>query len=224
MLYQHRLRTLTHQSAAVGWQPGKVVCVGRNYAEHARELNNPVPAEPLLFLKPTSAMVSMASPIRIPQGHGECHIETEMSLLIGLPVHAQSSSSELLASIAGVGIGFDLTLRDLQNQLKKAGHPWEKAKAFDGACPLSDFILPERTDLADVSIELQRNGQLQQQGNTSQMLTPVERLLTYIVQFFSLLPGDVVMTGTPAGVGPLQSGDRLTAKLGNDLVVSTSVA
>ncbi|MYM64135.1 fumarylacetoacetate hydrolase family protein [Pseudomaricurvus sp. HS19] len=223
MPYQHLLRNPAGELQPAPWAPGKVVCIGRNYADHARELNNPVPAEPLLFLKPATAMVSLRQPLRLPQGMGSVHVETEMALLIGRPLQSGDAEEALLAGIAGVGIGFDLTLRDLQNRLKEAGHPWEKAKAFDGACPLSEFVDCSGLDWGNVELELQRNGQLQQRGNSSQMLTPVPALLRHIVEFFSLQPGDVVMTGTPAGVGPLASGDQLAARLADRLQVSTTV-
>lgn len=202
----------------------KVVCVGRNYADHARELNNPVPEEPLLFIKPGSCVVDMHEPLNLPKGLGSVHIETEMALLIGAPL-SQADEGRCLEAIAGVGIGFDLTLRDLQNELKQRAHPWEKAKAFDGSCPLSEFIVPP-VDLnwAAITIELQRNGELQQRGNSADMITPVAPLLSYISRFFTLLPGDVVLTGTPAGVGPIQSGDQLNASLKDLLSVTTRVA
>lgn len=208
-----------HGTCAVG----KVVCVGRNYADHARELNNPVPTEPILFIKPGSSVVGMAQPLVLPQGLGSVHIETEMALLIGKPLK-RASDEESLAAIAGVGVGFDLTLRDLQGQLKEKGLPWEKAKSFDGSCALSSFVAPpEGIDWADVELQLERNGELQQNGNSAQMITPVASLLSYISRFFSLQPGDVVLTGTPAGVGPLSNGDQLTARLVGLVEQSTEV-
>ena len=201
---------------------GKVVCVGRNYADHARELNNAIPDEPILFIKPASAIVSMQRPFSIPKGKGSCHIETEMALLIGRPL-TSATEDDALNAIAGVGIGFDLTLRDLQGELKKKGLPWEKAKAFDGSCPLSEFVSPEGWQWDDVSLQLIQNDRLQQQGNSAQMLTSVPRLLTYISEYFTLMPGDVVLTGTPAGVGPLVSGDELEVRLNDRLQVQTRV-
>lgn len=228
MGYQHRFMTpegsLISVADALG-EPlpvGKVVCVGRNYAEHARELNNAVPAEPMLFMKPATALVPLEEPFAIPRQQGACHIETEMALLIGRPL-TQADESQVLAAIAGVGIGFDLTLRDVQDTLKQQGHPWEKAKAFDGSCPLSAFVPPQGCDWADVSLQLVRNGSLQQDGNSRDMITPVATLLAFISQSFTLLPGDVVLTGTPAGVGPLQEGDRLEARLADRLRVQTRV-
>ncbi len=133
---------------------GKVVCVGRNYAAHARELNNPVPAEPVLFIKPNTALAPLGEVIFIPAHLGECHFETEMSILIGQPL-TQCTEQQAQQAILGVGIGLDLTLRDLQQQLKDKSLPWEKAKSFDGACPASEFISPDNLgDLQQQQIRL----------------------------------------------------------------------
>lgn len=191
---------------------GKIVCVGRNYAAHAAELNNAVPDAPLLFIKPATAAVPLAPGFAIPDGRGAVHHETELAILIGAPL-TNATADTSRAAIAGIGIALDLTLRDAQDQLKKDGHPWERAKAFDGAYPVSPFVSAPAIDLQNLTVALWRNGQLQQQGNTSQMLFPVVDLLCEISRSFTLLPGDIVSTGTPAGVGPLQRGDMLTAVL-----------
>lgn len=202
---------------------GKVVCVGRNYAAHARELNNPVPTAPVLFIKPSTSLSPMADPITIPSVHGECHFETEMSLLIGSTLK-NCDLKEAQNAILGVGLSLDLTLRELQQELKEKGLPWEKAKAFDGACPTSDFIsIGQCGDLQTQQIMLNQNGEVRQNGSTSDMLTPVGDLLVYISQFFTLLPGDIVLTGTPAGVGPLQDGDRLVLSLSDLIHFKTEV-
>ena len=212
---------------------GKIVCVGRNYADHAKELNNPVPEQPLLFIKPATAAVSMADGFAVPVDKGPCHYELEMSVLIGKPLTA-ASRDQVIEAVAGIGLGFDLTLRALQDQLKQQGHPWERAKAFDGSCPLSAFVTIEAAieknktaedtiDLQDITLQLQRNGSLQQSGHTKDMLFPVVDLIAEISESFSLLPGDVVLTGTPAGVGPLTRGDKLLARLGDYLCVESRV-
>jgi 2-keto-4-pentenoate hydratase/2-oxohepta-3-ene-1,7-dioic acid hydratase in catechol pathway len=187
--------------------------VGRNYADHARELNNPVPTEPILFIKPSTAMVAAEAPFAIPADWGVVHFETEMALLIGKTL-CGADEAECLAAIAGVGLGFDITLRELQDKLKAKAHPWEVAKAFDGSCPLSAFTpVVGSLDWANMDIQMSCNGQLRQEGNSEAMITPVARLLAYTSRIFTLQPGDVVMTGTPAGVGPLQAGDKLQASL-----------
>ena len=199
--------------------PGKVVCVGLNYAAHVAEMKSKNIGEPLLFIKPATALTLIEEPIRIPEGRGACHFESEMALLIGQPLK-NCKENDVIKAIAGVGIALDLTLRDLQKQLKNAGQPWEKAKGWDGACPLSPFVKTEEVDdLQNIDIKLWQNGELKQDGNTGQMLTPVVPLITYISQFFSLQPGDVVLTGTPEGVGPLQEGDALSLELGQLLKI-----
>jgi 2-keto-4-pentenoate hydratase/2-oxohepta-3-ene-1,7-dioic acid hydratase in catechol pathway len=200
--------------AAFAHRLGKIVCVGRNYAAHAAELNNPVPSAPLLFIKPASAAVSLRDPLLLPSGHGAVHHELELAILIGAPLR-NTSRAEIIPAIAGIGLAIDLTLRDLQDQLKRDGHPWERAKAFDGAYPLSGFI-EVRADLQNLTLQLWRNGALQQDGHTGQMLFTVLDLIADISRNFSLQPGDVISTGTPAGVGPLVSGDKLVATLGNN--------
>jgi len=203
---------------------GKIVCVGRNYAAHAKELNNPVPTSPILFIKPATAAVPFAGEISIPKQQGECHHELEMAVLIGQPL-CQASAEQVAAAILGYGLALDLTLRDLQASLKQQGHPWEIAKSFDGACPLSAFVAATAlTDPGHTDLQLQVNGALRQQGNTSDMITALVPLLAYMSQFFTLLPGDVVLTGTPAGVSALQPGDRLQASLGSVLRCTAVVA
>lgn len=218
-MYQHQLDA----SICCPPQPGKVVCVGRNYAEHARELNNPVESSPLVFIKPATAVVSMAPEFRIPHDRGAVHHELEMALLIGSTLSG-ASREEALSAIVGVGLALDLTLRDIQSQLKQKGHPWERAKSFDGACPLSQFVAPGGLDLQNQTLTLERNGIQQQHGNTADMLFPIDTLIAGMSDVFTLLPGDVVLTGTPAGVGPLAEGDSLIATLGDVLRVECRVA
>jgi len=203
---------------------GKVVCVGRNYADHARELNNPIPDTPLLFIKPATSIADLDAPLQLPDFGGPCHFEAELAVLIGAPL-TRATPDRTLAAVAGYGLGLDLTLRELQERLKQKGHPWEMAKAFDHSCPLSAFVAVEQiADVEDCRYELWLNGQRQQRGDTRQMLTKVSALLAYCSQFFTLLPGDVVLTGTPAGVGVLQPGDQLKLSLEQCLTVNTRVA
>ena len=192
---------------------GKVVCVGRNYAAHAKELNNPIPSTPMLFIKPATAVVGLDDSIVIPQDRGACHHELEVSVLIG-EVLTNSTPEAAKQAVMGYGLGLDLTLRDIQNTLKEKGHPWEVAKAFDGSCPLTVFVPVEQVaDPLNLDFQLERNGVLQQKGNTSEMITSIFDLIAFMSTQFTLLPGDVVMTGTPAGVGELKGGDRLVLVL-----------
>ncbi|MDC3248838.1 fumarylacetoacetate hydrolase family protein [Porticoccaceae bacterium] len=219
MNYHHRI-----DGAEVDLPVGKVVCVGRNYAAHARELNNPVPSEPVLFIKPNTSIVCLADPVAIPSHLGQCHFEAEMSILIAEELKAGCDEQQAQQAIAGVGLALDLTLRDLQQQLKDKSLPWEKAKAFDGACPVSDFVSVNRAgDLQDQQIRMYQNQQLRQDGNSADMLTPVLPLLVYISQFFTLLPGDMLLTGTPAGVGPLAIGDQLQLSLSDLIQCQTQI-
>lgn len=219
-MYEHKWI----DGSAVELPVGKVVCVGRNYAEHARELGNDVPAEPLLFIKPATALRDLNAPVMLPVGRGEVHHEVEIVVLIGAPL-TDATPQAAQAAIAGYAVGLDLTLRELQSRLKERGEPWEKAKSFDGAAPVSGFVdargVSTRQNLA-VSLEV--NNQVRQHGHSGQMLFPIFPLVAEISRHFTLLPGDVVYTGTPAGVAPLMSGDQLVAKLGNFLALRTSVA
>ncbi|MDX1756515.1 MAG: fumarylacetoacetate hydrolase family protein [Marinobacter sp.] len=201
---------------------GKIVCIGRNYAEHARELNNPIPDEPLLFIKPATAAMHITRPLNPPRDRGSVHFETELAVLIGRPL-SSASEEDARDAILGYGLALDLTLRDVQAKLKDQGHPWERAKAFDGACPLSPFVAAEKLAKDHLEFTLDINRERRQSGDTRHMLTPIVPLICHISQHFSLLPGDVVLTGTPAGVGKLEPGQRLSLELEDALFVETTV-
>ncbi len=219
MTYQHHFEDGTTAKLPAG----KVVCVGRNYREHAKELNNPVPDSPLLFIKPATSLTALAPSFSLVKNQGEVHHELELALLIGQQL-SRANPTESIAAIVGIGLALDLTLRDVQQQLKEKSQPWEIAKGFDGACPVSNFIKPELIDdLQNASLSLTINGHVQQSGNTKEMLFPIAQLLATISTHFTLLPGDIVLTGTPAGVGPLCCGDQLTLQLEHLLTVNCSV-
>ena len=189
-------------------QPSKIVCVGRNYAAHAAELGNEVPAAPLLFMKPPSSITYLPK-VMIPTQQGECQHEVELAVLIGQPLTAATPASAQTA-IAAVGVALDLTLREVQSQLKAQGQPWERAKAFDGACVLSSWLTSAELALDQpLQFGLEVNGQPRQQGDSRLMIFPIAELLAEVSQSFSLVPGDVVLTGTPAGVAGLAVGDEL---------------
>ena len=202
---------------------GKVVCVGRNYAAHAEELGNEIPTRPILFIKPASSVIGTDSLIAsqiidTPRDTAyDVHYEAELCVRIGAPLKA-ASIEEIKAmpkAIDAVTLGLDLTLRDLQSELKAKGHPWERAKCFDGSCVLAQWVEPEAyADFSAVNYQLYINEQLTQDGHTELMLFPLYELLSEISYAFSLQPGDVIMTGTPSGVGVLKAGDKLTLKLG----------
>ena len=201
---------------------GKIVCIGRNYAEHARELNNPVPDEPLLFIKPATSAVHITRPLDFPRNQGAVHFETELAVLIGRPL-TKASASEAEAAILGYGLALDLTLRDVQTRLKDKGQPWERAKAFDGACPLSPFVSVDRLRRDHLTFTLDINRERRQTGDTREMLNPIVPLIAHMSTQFTLMPGDVVLTGTPKGVGPLESDQILSLELEDALFVETTV-
>ncbi|WP_265586524.1 MULTISPECIES: fumarylacetoacetate hydrolase family protein [Acinetobacter] len=202
------------QGVFMNTQPSKIVCVGRNYAEHAKELGNAVPDRPILFMKPPSSLATLAQGVAWNQALGECHYECEICLQIAHPLSQEIDKNKALEAIGAITLGLDLTLRDLQSELKNKGQPWERAKAFDGACILADWIeADEIGDLQELELVLMINGEQRQHGFSRDMLFDIGALLVEINQSFSLQAGDVIMTGTPAGVGALNPNDQLTMKL-----------
>ena len=192
---------------------GKIVCLARNYAEHARELGNETPAAPVLFMKPASSVISDGETVHIPPYSQECHYEVELAVLIGKQCRGVSAENAL-ESVAGYGVGIDMTLRDVQNQLKAKGLPWEIAKGFDTSCPLSDFV-PARAvaDPHALNLKLAVNGEGRQDGWSSDMINRIPQIIAHISAIFTLEPGDVILTGTPAGVGQVRAGDIMTAEI-----------
>ncbi|MEX5368261.1 fumarylacetoacetate hydrolase family protein [Acinetobacter haemolyticus] len=202
------------QGVFMSTQPSKIVCVGRNYAEHAKELGNAVPDRPILFMKPPSSLATLAQGVAWNQALGECHYECEICLQIAHPLSQETDKNKALEAIGAITLGLDLTLRDLQSELKDKGQPWERAKAFDGACILADWVEADEVgDLQELELVLMINGEQRQHGFSRDMLFDIGALLVEINQSFSLQAGDVIMTGTPAGVGALNPNDQLTMKL-----------
>ncbi len=195
----------------------KIVCVGRNYAAHAQELNNPIPEQPLLFIKPNSTLAALEKPINIIHT-SEVHFELELSILIDQPL-TNPTEEQAFNAISGIGLALDLTLREIQSKLKQQGQPWERAKSFVGACPISNFISPKELaltqiqDLQQLEFSLHLNQQLQQHGRTQDMLFSIPKLIQEMAQAFSLNAGDIILTGTPSGVGKLQPKDTLECRL-----------
>ncbi|MCB8999571.1 MAG: fumarylacetoacetate hydrolase family protein [Bacteroidales bacterium] len=191
----------------------KIICIGRNYIDHAKELNNPVPAKPVFFMKPDSALVIRNRPFFYPDFSNDIHHEIEVVIKInrlGRSI-APEFASRYYSEIA---LGVDFTARDLQAECKKNGLPWEIAKGFDYSAPLSKFLPVEKfKDVHNLDFHLDINGQRAQTGNTSDMIFSFEQLISYVSGFVTLKTGDLIYTGTPAGVGPVKIGDRLTAYL-----------
>ena len=219
MSYQHK----DSQGQAIKLPLGKVLCIGQNYQDHIAEMNSKTAPEALFFIKPNTAVVAIHQPFSIPDQLGAVHNETELAVLIQAPL-TKVTPDQVLDAVWGYGLALDLTLRDQQKKLKELGRPWEIAKGFDGACPVSDFIpAAELADVQQLEFSLRVNGELRQQGDTRMMIRSVTQIISEMSQFFTLLPGDLVLTGTPAGVGPLYSGDQLELNLANKLHIKTSV-
>ncbi len=206
----------------VSLAPGKVVCIGRNYVEHVNELNNEVPQEPLLFIKPATSLCDASQTMTLHQELGDHHFEAELALLIGQPL-SRDNIDDYQACIVGLGVALDLTLRDKQSELKAKGLPWEKAKAFDNSCPVSSLVPYTEQNLANLEFTFVRNEQIQQYGNTECMLFPIEKLLREITLYFSLQPGDLVLTGTPKGVGKFSHNDSFELMLLDDTLAKGKV-
>lgn len=198
----------------------KIICIGRNYADHARELGNQAPAEPVVFLKPQSAILSHKHPFYIPEWTQDVHHELELVVKINR-LGKTISESHASRYYDEVGLGIDFTARDIQTQLKAKGHPWERAKAFDGSAVVGQFM--KLTDLGkevqDLQFQLTNRGQVVQEGHTKDMLFPVDRLISEVSKFMTIKVGDLLFTGTPAGVAAVRPQDRLVGTLeGNDLL------
>jgi acylpyruvate hydrolase len=203
---------------------GKIVCVGRNYAAHAAELGNEIPEKPVLFLKPASALIFSGENIIHPAFSSNMHHEVELVLLVGSSVKdADESAAE--RAIAGIGIGLDMTLRDIQDELKKKGHPWTIAKCFDTSAVVSDFVSAEDYHLTlNEEISLAVNGIIKQKEKLNLMLFPPAALVKYISSVMTLEPGDIIYTGTPAGVSKVERGDKLVAELSDLIKLECGVA
>lgn len=201
----------------------KIFCVGRNYAEHAKELGNIIPDEPVIFMKPKSALLQSHTPFYYPEFTNELHYECELVLRIsknGKYIQEKFASKYYDA----VTVGIDFTARDIQNELKEKGLPWEKAKAWDNSAVIGKWIpLPNIKNKKDINFGLYKNKELVQQGNSSQMIYDFDYLVSYISNFFSVNIGDLVFTGTPAGVGEVVVGDELECFIDDQSLLNLEV-
>ena len=191
----------------------KIICVGRNYAAHIEELENERPDHPVLFIKPDTSILQKKQPFFIPHFTNDVHYEVELMVKIDrIGKHIESKFAPKYYS--KIGLGIDFTARTIQKELKAKGLPWKKAKAFDGSALVGEwFSKHDFRDLDSVSFKLEKNGQTVQSGNSSQMLWKINELIAYCSQFFTLKIGDIIFTGTPAGVGPVAEGDLLEGYL-----------
>ncbi|ADD77294.1 YcgM [Pantoea ananatis LMG 20103] len=205
-MYQHR----NWQGALLDYPVSKVVCVGSNYAKHIKEMGSATPTEPVIFIKPQTALCDLRQPLSVPDAFGEVHHEVELAVLIGTTLK-QASEAHVAQAIAGYGVALDLTLRDLQAGLKKSRAAVGKSESLDNACPVSGFIpVAEFSgDPQNTELKLVVNGEVRQQGNTADMIHKILPLIAHMSQYFTLHAGDVILTGTPEGVGPMRSGDTL---------------
>lgn len=201
----------------------KIICIGRNYQDHAKELNNPVPSEPVFFMKPDSALVIGNKPFFLPDFSAEVHHEVEVVYkIIRLGKNIERRFAHRYYNELTVGI--DFTARDLQRKCAQEGKPWEIAKAFDNAAPLGKFIpLSQVTDPNAIDFSLRINDQLMQKGNTSDMIFSIDQVIEYISKFMTLKTGDLIYTGTPSGVGPVKIGDHLEAFIGDRKLLEFNV-
>ena len=190
--------------------PSKIVCVGRNYAEHAKELGNPMPEEPLIFLKPPSAVIGDGEPIVLPPQSQRVEHEGEIAVVVGARLK-RVGEQQALNGIAGITCANDVTARDLQ----KTDGQWTRAKGFDTFCPVGPRVVPLKGlgDLSKLELRCRVNGQLRQQGKTTDMAFPIPTILCYISRIMTLEPGDLVLTGTPAGIGSLVAGDVVEVEI-----------
>ena len=197
----------------------KIICVGLNYRKHAAEMNKTVPSEPLIFLKPDSAILKKNKPFFIPDFSTDVQYEAEIVLRIsklgkGIPAKYAGRYFDALT------VGIDFTARDLQKKFSQAGYPWELSKTFDGSAPLGNFVPKERfADLTDINFTLDINGERKQTGNTSDLIFSFDDIISYVSRYYTLKTGDLIFTGTPSGVGPVKKGDNLTARLEEETVL-----
>ncbi|MAW94833.1 MULTISPECIES: fumarylacetoacetate hydrolase family protein [unclassified Leeuwenhoekiella] len=201
----------------------KIICIGQNYNEHVKELNSKPTGEPLFFLKPDSAVLLSNHPFVIPEFTNEVHYEVEVLIRINrlgkyiAPKFAHKYYDE-------IGLGIDFTARDIQRSCKEKGHPWEKAKGFDGSAVIGSWMSKEKfKDLRNINFHLKKNDEIVQQGNTGDMIYDIATLIAHVSQFMTLKIGDVLFTGTPAGVGPVDINDRLTGFLEDQELFSVNI-
>lgn len=201
----------------------KIICIGRNYGAHAKELNNPLPEKPVFFMKPDTALLPKNLPFFYPSFTKDLHYECELVVRINkvgkniAPKFAHSYYDE-------IGLGIDFTARDLQEECKTKGLPWEIAKSFEHSAPLSEKFIPKsELDLENLAFSLKQNDKIVQQGNSKDMIFNIDQIIVYISQFMTLKKGDLIFTGTPAGVGPIFIGDTLSGSIGEREMFSIKI-
>ena len=189
--------------------PGRIFCIGKNFRKHIEELGDEAPGEPVVFMKPAACLVPAGEPIRLPEHGRQLHHEAELVVVIGKAGH-HLNPENALSHVAGITLGLDLTLRDVQSRLKKKGLPWELSKSFEGSAPIGALTpLDAATGLESLEFVCRVNGKLRQRGRVSEMIHSIPEILAFLSGVWHLAPGDCIYTGTPAGVGPLVSRDAI---------------
>ena len=201
----------------------KIFCIGRNYADHAKEMNSEVPSSPMFFMKADTSILRPGMPFFYPGFTKDIHYECELVVKIN-KVGKNISQKFAHTYYSERGLGIDFTARDLQKKCKEKGHPWEIAKSFEGSAPLSkDFLPKEELELDKIDFSLKQNGNLVQKGNSKDMIFKIDQLISYLSQFMTLKKGDLIYTGTPAGVGPIAIGDKLEGYIGEVKMFSVNI-
>jgi len=201
----------------------KIICIGRNYLDHVKELNSNLPTEPVFFLKPDTCIINRNQPFFYPEFSKEIHYETELVVRINkVGKHIQQKFANTYYDELTVGI--DFTARDIQRQCQQKGLPWEISKGFDGAAPIGKFVKKDSFDsIQNINLKLNINNQTIQQGNTTDMIFSVDTIISYVSKFITLKMGDIIFTGTPSGVGPVKIGDKLEAFLNDQSLLKVDI-
>jgi 2-keto-4-pentenoate hydratase/2-oxohepta-3-ene-1,7-dioic acid hydratase in catechol pathway len=201
----------------------KIICIGRNYADHAKEMNAPTPEFPLFFLKPDSAILPKRTPFYYPEFTKDLHYECE--IIVRINKLGKNINSKFAHTYYNeIGLGIDFTARDLQEECKAKGLPWERAKAFDGSAVICEQFIPKsELNLDSIPFHLTKNGEIVQQGNTRDFIFSIDTIISYVSQFMTLKIGDILFTGTPAGVGPISIGDTLKGFIGDKEMYSLQI-
>jgi acylpyruvate hydrolase len=200
----------------------KIICIGRNYGLHAKELGNDIPDKPVIFCKPDTAILKNNEDFYIPPFSNDVHHEAELVIKIdkvGKTIAPQFAPKYY----SQITLGIDFTARDLQSDLKSKGLPWELAKAFDNSAVIGEFVNLENRNIQDLHFTLEKNGEIVQNGHTADMLFKVDDIIGFVSQYFTLKTGDLIFTGTPAGVGKVNAGDKLIAKLENQELLNFNI-
>ena len=200
----------------------KIICVGRNYAAHARELNNKTEDQPVIFMKPETALIAARQPFFYPEFSNDIHHEVELVVRIN-KVGKRIAERFAHKYYDEITVGIDFTARDVQQQLKSKGLPWELAKAFDSSAPVGNLISNKEYDMNNIDFTLKINGEVRQKGNTSHMLFSVDHIISFVSHYVTLKKGDLIFTGTPEGVGPVQKGDHLEAFIGDQKLLNVKI-